>query len=118
QQGAASHQMSMNTQKTETGDCCPPSSCSEFFDIRDIEEVKARTGIEMRGDDGQPFCCGKRMQVTGEIIGPDYAKCHVCGQEIGNAASPHINGGYIPTEEFEKSGKTWVHLSPPNVQAP
>src|SRR5690606_33860930 len=63
QQGAASHQMTMNTQKTETGDCCPPSTCSEFFDISDIEEVKARTGIEMRGDVGQPFCCGKCMMV-------------------------------------------------------
>lgn len=103
----------MNTQKTETGD-----TCSKFFDIRDVAEVKALTGIEMRGDDGQPFCCGKRMQVKGGIMGPDYAKCHVCGQEIGNAASPHINGGCIATEEFMKSRKTWVRLSPPNNQAP
>lgn len=56
------------------------------------------------------------MQVKGGLIGPDYAKCHTCGQEIGNAASPHINGGYIPDEAFLNSGKTWVRLSLPNDQ--
>lgn len=106
-----SRQKSMNTQKQTDG-----ISPSEFFDIRDIDDVKARTGIELCGDDGQPYCCGQRMQIKGGIIGPDYAKCHVCGQEIGDAASPHINGGYIPTKEFLESGKTWVRLSSPNAQ--
>ena len=106
----------MNTPKTPTGGCCPPPPCSEFFDIRNIEDVKTRTGIELRGDDGQPYCCDQRTQVKGGIIGPDYAKCHVCGQEIGNAASPHINGGHIPADEFLESGKTWVRLSSPNVE--
>jgi len=93
---------------------CPDPAGTDFFDIRDIADVKARTGIDLRGVDGEPYCCEQRMQVKSGIIGPDYAKCHTCGQEIGNAASPHINSG--PTEEFEKSGKTWVRLSSPNTK--
>ena len=105
-------QMHENTVGSEL----PAPPCSEFIDIRDIAEVRRRTGIELRGDDGKPYCCGQRMQVKSGVMGPDYAKCHACGQAIGNAASPHINGGYIPTDEFVKSGKTWVRLSYPNAK--
>lgn len=104
------------SEKQSDGTPLSLSPYSEFFDIRNIEDVKTRTGIELRGDDGQPYCCDQRMQVKGGIIGPDYAKCHVCGQEIGNAASPHINGGCIPTAEFLQSGKTWVRLSSTNAK--
>jgi len=60
-----------------------------------VEEIVRRLGIELRGEDGQPYCCGDRMQVKGGLFGPDYGKCDQCGKRIWNAASPHVNGGIL-----------------------
>jgi len=86
-------------------------------DLRTIRELCAEIGIELRGEDGQPFCCDQRMRVSGGIIGPDHARCEVCGKEIGNLASPHVNGGRVPTDEFLKSEKTWARLDCPEQSA-
>lgn len=72
----------------------------EYGDVRTICE---RVGIELRevdGEEGIPFCCGQRMRVKGGVMGPDYADCGVCRQQIYNSASPHINGGYVLSEEI------------------
>jgi len=81
--------------------------------LLDITTLCKREGIDLRGDDGQPYCCGERMTVRSGIIGPDYAHCAICGKAIGNAASPHINGGYIPPEEWfaEHGTRTWYRLA-------
>jgi len=75
-----------------------------------LKELCLKHGIELKGDDGQPYHCGKRMVVKGGIIGPDYAKCE-CGLVIGNVLSPHISGG-IPNEAWiRKHGDaTWARL--------
>lgn len=83
-----------------------------FFNIRDVDEVKRLTGIELRGDDGQPYCCGQRMNVKGGIMGPDYARCKVCGQEIGNYRSPHISGSLLGDAWFDDPKKTWAQIQP------
>ena len=68
-------------------------------------------GIELRGDEGHPFCCGQRMLTKSGICGTDYAKCEKCGKTIGNVASPHI-GGVLPSEEWfsERGYWTWARL--------
>ena len=87
--------------------------CISLFDVTDLCQ---REGIELRGDDGQPFCCGERMSVRSGILGPDYAECRKCGKAIGNAASPHINGGRISFDEWVKKqgDKTWCVLRDAN----
>ena len=67
-----------------------------FGAVRDIAE---RAGIELKGDDGQPWCCDRRMQVKGGLWGSDYARCNLCHKRMFNMASPHINGGYLLNEE-------------------
>jgi len=81
-------------------------------EMKSVVDLCGELEIELRGDDGQPFCCGERMQTKAGLIGTDYAKCHVCGKAIGNAGSPHINGGYVLPEEWfaEHGNKTWVRL--------
>lgn len=76
----------------------------------DVRTVCEAAGIDLRGDDGQPFCCGERMEVRSGILGPDYGKCHKCGTEIRNMASPHVNGGYAPDPDAEevREGRTWM----------
>ena len=83
-----------------------------------VSDLCQRECIELRGDDGQPFCCGVRMHVKAGIFGPDFAECLTCGKMIGNAASPHINGGFIPSDEWikEHGDKTWYLMRPSNIQ--
>ena len=72
----------------------------KYGDVRTIAE---RAGIELRTvdeEDGVPFHCGGRMQVKGGMWGPDYARCNSCGLLMSNAASPHINGGYVLKDEI------------------
>lgn len=85
-------------------------------DLRTIRDLCAEQGIELKDEDGQPFCCEQRMTVSGGILGPDHAECEMCGKTIGNVASPHINGGHIATDEFVKSGKTWARLDEPKKE--
>ena len=90
------------------------SPSTALFDVTDLCQ---REGIELRGEDGQPYCCGGRMNVRGGMIGPDFAECRKCGKAIGNAASPHINGGRIPSDEWikEHGDKTWCVLHTSNA---
>lgn len=60
-----------------------------------VQEIAGLLGIELRGEDGQPYCCGKQMRVKAGLFGPDYARCDRCGKTIWNAASPHVNGGIL-----------------------
>ena len=79
--------------------------------MRTVTDLCAELGIDLRGEDGQPWHCGERMRVKSGLMGPDYAECK-CGLIIGNAASPHISGG-IPSEDWcnEHGNRTWVKLS-------
>lgn len=74
----------------------PYKNKDDFGDVRTICE---RAGIDLRGEDGQPFHCEQRMQTKEGIMGPDYAKCRGCDLEILNLVSPHVNGGYILTDD-------------------
>jgi len=78
----------------------------------DVTTLCNMLGIELRGDDGQPYCCGERMDVRGGLLGTDYAGCLKCGKAIGNAASPHCNGGRIVSEKFftDHPQGTWMRL--------
>lgn len=84
-------------------------------ELSSITDLCRREGIELRGDDGQPYCCGARMNVRGGILGPDYAECLRCGKAIGNMASPHVNGRGLPVDEWlETRGReTWARLDAP-----
>ncbi len=67
-------------------------------------------GVDLRGDDGQPYCCGRRMHVKSGILGVDYAKCLSCGNLLYRIDSPHTNGGYVLREDvIEGLGdRVWV----------
>ncbi len=83
--------------------------------MKTVTDLCAELRIELKGDDGQPYHCGTHMHVKGGIIGPDYAKCETCGITIGNLASPHVNGGGIPSDEWiaEHGNATWERLDGP-----
>lgn len=77
-----------------------------------VVEVAASVGIELRGEDGQPYHCGERMTVYSGVVGPDRASCEACGLTIENGLSPHMNGGYfLPDDVFEAHphGAWWVN---------
>jgi len=80
--------------------------------MKKVEELCADLKIELRGEDGQPYCCGERMNVRAGLMGPDYAECQKCGEIIGNVASPHINGGFILSDEWltEHGDATWAEI--------
>jgi len=79
--------------------------------MRTVTECCKENGIELRGDDGQPYHCGERMSVRSGIIGPDYATCK-CGLAIGNLASPHVSGAIMSKAWFEEHrDRTWVKVS-------
>lgn len=77
------------------------------------EKAAESIGVELRGEDGQPFCCGERMHVKGGIFGVDYAKCETCGNRLVRIDSPHTNGGYVfSAEEYDSLGdRVWVASS-------
>ncbi len=89
----------------------PTGTPVECLVMRTVSECCAEHGIELRGDDGQPFHCGERMRVKSGLLGPDYAICK-CGLAIGNLASPHISG-CIPSAEWlsANGAKTWAKVS-------
>ena len=80
----------------------------------DIRATCAKAGIELQGEEGQPYHCGQRMQVKEGIFGPDYARC-LCGLVIGNLASPHINGGLVYSETWydDNADTSWTILQRP-----
>lgn len=65
----------------------------------DIFSAARSIGVELRGEEGQPFCCGARMDVRSGIIGPDYSRCKICGNVLFRIDSPHTNGGVVLTQE-------------------
>lgn len=78
--------------------------------MQTVTELCAELGIELRGDDGQPFHCGERMRVKSGLMGPDYAECR-CGLKIGNMASPHVSGCFPSQQWLEENGnRTWLKL--------
>lgn len=91
--------------------------CGIAVPMYSIRQLARREGIELRGDDGQPFHCGERMNVRGGIIGSDYGRCK-CGLEVGNLASPHIahqgSTCILWGDEWLDAHKsrTWAVLSP------
>jgi hypothetical protein len=101
----------MDNQTTQAG------AAIESTQLFDVSDLCRRESIELRGDDGQPFCCGVRMRVKVGMFGHDSAECLTCGKMIGNAASPHINGGFIPSGEWikEHGNKTWYLMRPSNA---
>jgi hypothetical protein len=60
------------------------------------------------------YCCNVPMYTGVGPWGPDYACCGCCGKILGNIASPRINGGVFPSNEFlQKNGeRTWVRGGP------
>lgn len=80
--------------------------------LRSVAVLCFDEGIELIGEEGHPYCCGKRMETRSGIIGVDYAKCLECGKTIGNMASPHISGCIMSDEWFEKHRYwTWALLA-------
>lgn len=80
----------------------------QYGDVRTIAE---RAGIELRGEDGQPFCCDSRMHTKEGLMGPDYAKCSMCGTTMLNLASPHVNGGFLLNDDImdEYGNVIWTY---------
>lgn len=77
------------------------------------EKAADSIGVELRGEDGQPFCCGERMDVKGGLVGVDYCKCRACGNLLTRIDSPHTNGGHIfDAEVYDALGdEVWVAKS-------
>jgi len=76
----------------------------------DVRAAAAIIGVELRGDDGQPFHCGVRMTVKSGIFGVDYAKCEGCGCLLMRIDSPHTNGGRVFEDaDYDALGENvWV----------
>lgn len=77
------------------------------------EKAAESIGVELRGEDGQPYCCGERMHVKGGIFGVDYAHCETCRNLLYRIDSPHTNGGLVFTEEeYAALGdEVWIALN-------
>lgn len=78
---------------------CEFEGCPVEAEHADVRTVAERVGIVLEGEEGHPFHCGERMRTKGGVAGVDYAECR-CGLLICNAGSPHINGGYILSDEL------------------
>lgn len=76
----------------------------------DVRTAAAGIGVELRGDEGQPYHCGARMTVRSGIFGADYAKCEVCMSTMLRIDSPHTNGGQIfSTDDYATLGDdVWI----------
>ena len=79
----------------------------------DVRSAAASAGIELCGDDGQPFHCGQRMMTRAGIAGTDYCRCEICGVRLEDVLSPHINSGHVyrlSDEELARPQelKTWI----------
>ena len=86
----------------------------ETVDVR----TAAQIGVELHGEDGQPFHCGQRMTVKGGIVGTDYAKCETCGVALLRLDSPHVNGGHIfDAATYESLGDNVWKAFPARVDA-
>ena len=80
---------------------------SNYMTARD---AAAWLGVELRGSDGQPYCCGVRMSVKAGFFGTDYARCDSCGAKLANIASMHVNGGHRADMDHPEviAGRTWM----------
>lgn len=86
------------------------SNLSEVVDesviLSTLDELIERFNITTDCD-GNVMHCNEHMKVGYGIIGSDIAKCKVCGLEIVNMMSPHINGGYW-FDDIETNKKSWI----------
>ena len=57
-------------------------------------------------DEGNAMHCNEHMQVGNGLIGTDIATCKVCGLQIVNMHSPHINGGHM-FDDIETNRTSW-----------
>lgn len=92
---------------------CVFPDCPVNVPHADARTIAERVGIHLEGEEGHPFHCGERMRTKGGIAGTDYAECK-CGLIIANAGSPHINGGYILSEDlYEHFDAMWFIAADP-----
>lgn len=80
----------------------------------DVLSAADALGVELRGEEGHPFCCGDRMTVKGGIFGVDYASCETCGNYLYRIDSPHTNGGHVLSDEgyAELGDRIWMARPP------
>lgn len=88
-------------------------SLADDLGSMEVRMAASSVGVMLRGEEGQPFHCDKRMEVRGGIAGVDYARCG-CGVALRRIDSPHTNGGVILTDaELEELGdRVWVASEP------
>lgn len=60
-----------------------------------------------KDSDGNVKHCNEYMKVGYGIIGSDIATCKICGLQIVNMMSPHINGGHV-FDDIETNNRTWI----------
>ena len=61
----------------------------------DVRTIAERAGVELRGEEGRPFCCRNRMQTKAGRMGTDYARCRKSGRVVCCMASPPMNEGIV-----------------------
>jgi hypothetical protein len=84
----------------------------DHAEIMEVRALCSKHGIDLQGTDGQPHHCGQRMHVKGGLLGPDWAKCEICGLTIANLASPHIAGRLYSEKDLASMGNaTWGVIS-------
>lgn len=83
-------------------------------DTMEIQDAAASIGVELRGEEWHPFHCGVRMRTFVGIIGLDLSRCESCGAELRRIDSPHVNGGYILSEDRlqELGERVWWAIPP------
>lgn len=109
----------------EPGPGCPTNlaDCPFAIEHDNVATVAAKHGIELRGDDGQPYHHGQRMTVRSLLGAADYARCEVCELTIGDLLSPAVNGGYVFDDPIFDGHEnlvghaTWALLTPATDRA-
>ena len=70
-----------------------------------LEDIIKKYGITT-DEEGNAMHCNEHMRIGTGIIGTDIGTCKVCGLEIVNMHSPHINGGHI-FDDIETNKTSW-----------
>lgn len=86
------------------------SNLSESVDscisLSTLDELIDRFGIS-KDSDGNVKHCDEYMQIGYGLVGSDIATCKICGLQIVNMMSPHINGGYV-FDDIETNNRSWL----------